>query len=301
MNPRPRWFLLPLCVLFALAVLVPGAAAAPGKAAGAGSLLYVQQTEGGSLQHLKAGGFELELTGVSPRVSTFTDRPRRGAGSQPLRSFVRGWSKAGFAADPPNAALVLDHAPGSRDVAMLTLSHPRYDRRHHTLTYLVKPLHEEDSALADFTKRADPVRAGDFGSASLFVDNGATYGAESSITVSVSNATPGIPFRLSLLDASWTVPTPSRGYGLSIQSVQPMPLTSVLETANSVTLNTTPEGGGLSFSLFGTILAESADPQIEVESGPAASITVTWPTEWGPQTQIMLPGDPLILTGLVGN
>jgi hypothetical protein len=80
-----------------------------------------------------------------------------------------------------------------------------------------------------------------------------------------------------------------------------MPLTSVLETANSVTLNTTPEGGGLSFSLAGTLLAESANPQIEVEGGPAASITVTWPTAWGPQTQLMFPGDPLVLTGLVGN
>jgi hypothetical protein len=301
MNPRPRWFLLPLCALSALAILVPAAAAAPGKASAAGSLLYVQQTEGGSLRHLRAGGFELQLTGVSPRVSTFTDRPRRSAGSQPLRSFVSGWSKAGFAADPPNAALVLDRAPDSRDVAMLTLSRPRYDRRHHTLTYLVRPLHEEDSALAAFTKRADPVRAGNFGSAALFVDNGATYGGESEITVRVSNGTPGIPFKLSLLGGSWTVPTPDRGYGLAILSVQPMPLTSVLEAANSVTLNTTPEDGSLSFTLVGTLRAESTNPQIEFEGGPAASVIVTWPTAWGPQTQLMFPGDPLVLTGLVGN
>jgi hypothetical protein len=74
----------------------------------------------------------------------------------------------------------------------------------------------------------------------------------------------------------------------------------VLEAANSVTLNTTAEGGGLSFTLVGTLLAESANPQIEFEGGPAASVTVTWPTEWGPQTQLMVPGDPLVLTGLFG-
>jgi hypothetical protein len=300
MNARSRWILLPLLALTAFAALAPAAGAAPGKAAGAGSLLYVQQMEGGTLRHVKAG-LELELTGVSPRVSTFTDRPRRRAGSQPLRTFIGGWANAGFAADPPNAALVLNHAPSSRDVAMLTLSRPRYDRRDQTLTFRVKPLREKDPTLAGFAKRADPLQTGDFGSASLFVDNGATYGGEASVTINVVDATPGAPFRLSVRGGSFAVPTPNRGYGLAIQSQQPMPITTLLEAANAFTMYTTAEAPSMSFTLVGTILLEGANPQLVVESGPVATITASWPTLSGQQTELMTLEMPLTLTGLVGS
>jgi hypothetical protein len=128
-----------------------------------GPRLYLQQVDGGSLRRAK-GGLELELTGVSPRVSTFTDRLRGGAGTERLGAFLGGWAKAGFAADPPQAALVLDHAPGSRDVSMLTLGRPHYDRRDHTLSFRVQALRGKATAvLAAFAGRGDPIRAGDFG------------------------------------------------------------------------------------------------------------------------------------------
>jgi hypothetical protein len=101
-----------LIALLGLAVFAPTAAAAPaGGGHAEGSLLYLQETAGGSIQRLGAGAYRLRLTGVSPRVTTFTDRPRRRAGRQGLEGFVGSWKANGFAADPPNAALVLDHAP----------------------------------------------------------------------------------------------------------------------------------------------------------------------------------------------
>ena len=125
MKPFATKLLIVCGAVLGLAVFASTAAAAPAKSGHAkGSFLYVQETAGGSIERLGAGAYRLRLTGVSPRVTTFTDRPRRRAGRQGLTGFVGSWKANGFAADPPNAALVLDHAPASHDVALLTLSQP---------------------------------------------------------------------------------------------------------------------------------------------------------------------------------
>lgn len=295
--------LLALCALLALAALAPGASAASGKTSGAGSLLYVQQTQGGSLRQLGSGSFELQLTGISPRVSTFTDRPRRRAGSQRLRDFVSGWGKAGFAADPPNAALVLDHGPRSRDVALVTLSRPRYDRRHKTLTYRVKPLRGKGSGtLAAFAKRADPVRAGGFGSASLFVDNGVEEADLVDITVEVQSATPGQPFKLLVTPiggrAGWAIPQSSRGVGLELATERPgIPLTGLIVSYGAIVVETAAEGSPFNFGLTAALELEGTeDVTLTVQGAPGASIVASWPTDDGPQSQVMIPGDPLAIS-----
>lgn len=303
MKPRSKRMLLPLLALVALASLAPSATAARGKVSGPGSLLFVQQTQGGSLRQLGSGNFKLELTGVSPRVSTFTDRPRRHAGSQRLRDFVSGWSKAGFAADPPNAALVLDHGPRSRDLALVTLSHPRYDRRQKTLTYRIRPLHGKDlGALAAFAKRADPVRAGNFGSASLFVDNGAGEVGYADINVTVNNATPGQLFQLTVSPvggrAGWAIPS-SRGLiGPELSTAQPgLPLTRFFASAGAIVLETAPEGSPFNFVLDATVEYEGTETAtLTVNGAPGANIVVSYPTNQGIEYQTMSPDDPLEIT-----
>lgn len=299
--------LLALFALLALAALAPAGQAASGKRSGPGSLLYVQQTEGGSLRQLDSGGFVLRLTGVSPRISTFTDRPRRQAASKTLRSFVSGWGKAGFAADPPNAALVLDRAPRSRDVAMLTLSHPRYNRRQQTLTYRVKPLRGKDTgALAALVKRADPVRAGGFGSASLFVDDGAEEVGYATITTTVTDATPGQRFQLLVSPvggrAGWAIPTNRATVGVQL-ATEPsgIRLTQLFATAGAITLETAPEGPALDFALDATVELEGTDSvQLTANAAPGTTIIVSYPTPEGPQFQELSPGNPLMLTSLAG-
>jgi hypothetical protein len=299
MKPRSRW-MLPLYALLAFAALAPVANAAPAKPSGAGSLLYVQQMRGGSLRHVKGGGLELELTGVSPRVSTFTDRPERRAGTQRLRTFIGGWANSGFAADPPNAALVLDRAPSSRDVAMLTLSDPRYDRRNQTLTYRVDPLHAKDSTLASFTKRADPIHPGTFGSASLFVDNGASYGDTTYITFDITNGTTtSTTLKLRLSDAYWSLPDPPRPGGISINSTS-LSLTGFYADSNELIL-TVPPGTSFSLSLDAPIqFGETETPTLTVEGVYAAAMSVSWETMVGFQSQVVTPGSPTPLTGISG-
>jgi hypothetical protein len=287
--------LLIVCgALLGLAVFAATAAATPpaGGGHGKGSLLYVQETAGGSIERLGAGAYRLRLTGVSPRVTTFTDRPHRRAGRQGLEGFVAGWSGNGFAADPPNAALVLDHVPASHDVALLTLSHPHYDRARKTLTYRATPLHGRDTALASFARRADPVRAGEFGGASLFIDDGGGALSNVVFTVSGEATASAVQFLLSGA-AAWGF---SSERALSIYGT--LSITSLAATAKALNLGVAPDSA-LNFTVTIPIELEGDEaPQVQVNN-LAGNITATWPTADGPQTQVLAAGDPVTLSGLV--
>lgn len=291
MKPFAAKLLIACGALLGLAVFASTAAAAPTASGHAkGSLLYVQETAGGSIEPLGAGAYRLRLTGVSPRVTTFTDRPRRRAGRQGLEGFVGSWKANGFAADPPNAALVLDHAPASRDVALLTLSHPHYDRARQTLTYRATPLHGGDTALASFARRADPVRAGDLGAASLFVDDG---GALSNVTFNVSGeaTTNTVQFLLSG-GGAWSLSSVS---AFSINGT--FPLNYLYATRNALNLGLTP-GTALNFTASIPIEDQGTEaPAVEV-TNLSGTITVTWPTDEGLQTQSLVAGNPITLNGL---
>jgi hypothetical protein len=294
---RTTKLLLALCALLALPALSPAAEAAPAKSEKGGSLLYVQESDGGTLQRLDSGGFRLRLSGVSPRVSTFTDRPRRRAGSERLRGFVGQWQANGFAADPPNAALVLDRAPRSRDVALLTLSHPHYDRGRETLSYRVTPLRGADAgALASFARRGDPLRPGEFGAASLFVDDG---GAEfTEVTFEVNGASPTISLRAAPAQGgrvAWSLGPPgSSQFGLQINgSVQ---LTSFDLNESALTLTTEGETLGFTASL-GLELEGTQSAYLSAAAAPGTVITATTATANGLETQ-QLGSSPTFFGGL---
>lgn len=151
-------------VVLALALVLPAAA-------GATPLLFVQQADGGTLEKTGGSTYRLTLRGVAPSVAAFADRPGRTATSERASTFVSRW-RGRFGTDPPNAALVIDGAPRGRDVAMLTLTAPRYRPRARTLTYTARALRgDSGAALKAFHTRRDPVRALRFGAASLFIDD----------------------------------------------------------------------------------------------------------------------------------
>jgi hypothetical protein len=280
-----------LIALLGLAVFASTAAAAPASSGPSpGSLLYVQETAGGSIQRLGVGSYRLRLTGVSPRVTTFTDRPRRRAGRQSLEGFIGSWKANGFAADPPNAALVLDHAPASHDIALLTLSHPRYNRARQTLSYRATLLHGRDNALASFARGADPVRAGNLGSASLFVDDG---GALSTVVFNVFGEVTANTVQFLISDGgAWSL---SSVDALSIAGT--LSITDLYATRNALNLGLLP-GSSLAFTASIPIEGQGA-PVVEV-TNVSGTITVTWPTDSGLETQAVVAGDPVALSGLVG-
>ncbi len=282
-----------LIALLGLAVFASTAVAAPASSAPSkGSLLYVQETAGGSIQRLGDGAYRLRLTGISPRVTTFTDRPRRRAGSQGLEGFVGSWGANGFTADPPNAALVLDHAPAAHDVALLTLSHPHYNRAGQTLTYRATPLHGRDTALASFARRADPVRAGDLGAASLFVDDGGGS-ASTLITFNISGeaTTTTVQFLVSG-GAAWSLSSAS---ALSIAGA--LSITDLYATRNALNLGLLP-GSSLNCTVSIPIEDQGTGAPVVEVTNLSGTITVTWPTDSGLQTQVLVAGDPTPLFGL---
>lgn len=291
MKPFATRFLILCGAFIGLGVFATtAAAAAPTGGHPKGPLLYVQQTSGGSIVRIGPGAYRLRLTGVSPRVTTFTDRPRRRAGSQGIEGFVHKWGANGFGADPPNAALVSDHAPASRDVALLTLSHPRYDRATQTLTYRVAPLHGRDPALASFAGRADPLSAGELGSASLFVDDGG--GDPDTITVNFQNA---------------EFTTTSSQIIIGGGGAFCLARTSALSMAGTISFDALyVTSGAMYFNVqSGTTFNGSVVIPIESQGSAtlevtnfAGIVTVTWPTDTGLETQTMMSGDPITLSGL---
>lgn len=152
-------------VLVAVA-LAPGAA----RAASAPSELFVLTAGGGRLVQ-SHGGFSLVLSAPSRSVTGFSDRPQRLLGRRTLGSFVSGWGRLGFVADPPNAALVVDGAPRSDDINVFELSRPALGRRGRTLSFHARPLTRAPSGLLSrYARGADRSRARSVGRSSLFID-----------------------------------------------------------------------------------------------------------------------------------
>ena len=140
--------------LAVLLLLLPAASAEEGEPAAArgGPLLFVQMADG-----VRFDGEVLTLEGVAPGTLFFSDRPRRLVGHMSNGKFVGLWSEegGGFAADPPNAALVFLEAD-QQVPAVVELGGATLEGRQ--IAYRVRVLEGEIPA--------------EGGAASLFVDHG---------------------------------------------------------------------------------------------------------------------------------
>ena len=124
-------------------------------------------------------GKRLTLTGVPEQATWFTDRPVRRAGlfdiPQMLEIFFARQS-------PPNAALEVQGADESRDVVIVELAKPRYDRARGTLRFSAEVLPRDrvlrsgPLGLVDFATRNDAALPERFGRAVVFIDAAADSG-----------------------------------------------------------------------------------------------------------------------------
>jgi hypothetical protein len=124
------------------------------KAAGKdASWLFIQ-----TAQHVQFDGKTLTLSGVSPSVVMFTDRPKRAAEAIPTATFIKDWGTKGknsFVADPPNAGLT-SIVDGKLQTATVELKQPHLDGT--TLTFQARVL------------EGTPPASG--GTSSVFIDGG---------------------------------------------------------------------------------------------------------------------------------
>ena len=179
----------------------------------------------------------------------------------------------------------------ARDVALLTLSHPHYDRARQTLTYRATPLRGRDPALASFGRRADPVTAGRLGAASLFIDDGG--GASTEVTFSIQSAVATSSSVRFLVDGgAWSLSSVG-----TLAIVGTPSVSSIYATRGALSIGL-PAAEPLNMEVSVPLEQEGAEaPSVEV-TNVVGTITVTWTTTTGLQTQTLLAGDPLVLYGL---
>lgn len=106
----------------------------PSPALGASDqLLFVlTATRGQVLPSSDGAPRTLRFDGVDPSLLAFADRPIRIAATQPTTRLFADWAQYGFAAVPPNAAIVVT-GTAVRDPVAIELRNPRYDGASGTL------------------------------------------------------------------------------------------------------------------------------------------------------------------------
>ncbi|RKQ93012.1 hypothetical protein C8N24_2871 [Solirubrobacter pauli] len=159
----------------ATALAFAGALTAPAAHAATtpGGDLYLATAGAGALTPTGHDTYRLTLRDPAAELTAFTDRPARTSSSVPLRRFVSGWDEAGFAADPPNAALTIDGAPARHDTMIVELTHPQLTRSGALTLRARRVPGPASGSLAAFSRRADPRLPLTFGKAELFIDSGA--------------------------------------------------------------------------------------------------------------------------------
>jgi hypothetical protein len=136
--------------------------------------LFVQTYQSGRVTPVEGSDrrYTLALEQGYGQTVYFSDRPERIVGTSPTPEFFEG---LGFAADnPPNAALVMQTAPGESDVAVVELFNPLYEPTTQGVRFEVEVLANWRAELGlDFTEEPTGLASlvSTFGTAQLFIDD----------------------------------------------------------------------------------------------------------------------------------
>ena len=108
--PLRRW--AALCILLVAAGALP--ACSSSQAAVQPLYLFSIASEGGHVAFDESTGTEREVMvlPIEQVVTWFTDRPVREAGNMTMSEFIEDWGSNGFAADPPDASLIVTTPDG---------------------------------------------------------------------------------------------------------------------------------------------------------------------------------------------
>jgi len=141
-------------------------------------MMFVQTFKRGSV--VRRDGHDARYTvtlqdGVGATIF-FSDRPDRIVGTTPTDQFLDG---LGFLEDnPPNAAMVVETAPGETDIAVVELFNPVYDPETFGVTYDVEVLANwQQSVEMEFTEAPTDLAeiTPEFGTTQLFIDDCPDY------------------------------------------------------------------------------------------------------------------------------
>lgn len=162
-------------------------------------MLFLQSFQSGSIAAKEGtdGRYTVTLEHGLGQTIYFSDRPDRVVGATPTPQFLEA---LGFPDDnPPNAALIVETAPGALDIAVIELFNPIYDETSHTASYDVEVLAEwQNSAELGFMATPTDLAAlaSRFGAAHLFIDDcrDGDILCQSNVTRDIVGTIPGSDF-----------------------------------------------------------------------------------------------------------
>ena len=137
-------------------------------------LLFATSGASGRFKQLSSNRYKLVLRGVDERLTWFTDRPERQAGSISFNNLISQWD-SGFGEISPNSALIFEDKDGRKDTVVFEQSKPRYNAKKGKLVFTAK-IHDQQKldaitgALYDEARDADGSFTQTFSDFSLFVD-----------------------------------------------------------------------------------------------------------------------------------
>ncbi len=161
-------------VIALLAIVAPSASADTVASLPSGaSVLFALEARSGSFKRVpgRPDRYTLALRGVARETTWFTDRPQREAGRVTTRSLLGSWRRLGFAAEPPNAAAILDDGRRARDTVALELRLRSRDNRRRTARFRVRVLRGLGPGLSRLNRRLDRRLPQHFAGASVFIDS----------------------------------------------------------------------------------------------------------------------------------
>jgi hypothetical protein len=134
--------------------------------------LFIQSAQSGSVSEVNATTFTLELRDVSDKTIMFSDRPDRIVSSVNTTNFIGNWSTGpnSFAADPPNAVLILDDEEQREELAVIELFNPEYDSAANTLRYDITAENATATTAATTTTTTSIDLPSEFGQSTLVID-----------------------------------------------------------------------------------------------------------------------------------
>lgn len=137
------------------------------------SVLFSLEAAGGTFERVPGHPrrHTLTLRGVARGTTWFADRPKREAGRITTRSLLRSWKRLGYAAEPPNAAVVLDGGRRAQDTVALELRLVRHDDRRRTARFKVRVLQGLGAGLSHLNRELDRRLPKRFTGASVFIDD----------------------------------------------------------------------------------------------------------------------------------
>ena len=138
------------------------------------NLLFTAHGTSGVIKKRRDGEYTIKLRNVSDRITWFTDRPERRAGSGNFKSFISSWDSEYFSDGiKPNAAIEFTDKKGEPDVIVFEMNKPKYSRKRDTLNFraVINEGQELDGPLESQFAQADSKFTNKFTDASLFIDD----------------------------------------------------------------------------------------------------------------------------------